>query len=112
MDQLWVFPPIRRGRRERGLVAVSLTTEGEERRRLVTVAYTGERTGKGLTLDQVFHEEGEAPRDFMPRIMEGVVRRAGEAYGEPRLVEIDGDAALFQALVDEFDARLLVVESQ
>ena len=33
MDHLWIFPPLRRGRRERGLVAVSLTMDGEERRR-------------------------------------------------------------------------------
>ena len=111
MDHLWVFPPMRRGRRERGLVAVSLMLDGEERRRLVTVAYTSERTGTGLTLEHVFHDEGEAPPDFMPRIMEGVVRRAGEAFGEPRMVEIGGDAAHFDALVDEFDPALLVVEA-
>ena len=112
MDHLWIFPPIRRGRRERGLVAVSLMLDDEERRRLVTVAYTSERTGAGLTLDQVFHDEGDAPPDFMPRIMEGVVRRAGEAYGEPRLVEIGGDPAAFAALVEEFDPALLVVEAK
>lgn len=112
MDHLWVFPPIRRGRRERGLVAVSLLLEGQERRRLVTVAYTAERTGAGLTLDQVFHEEGEAPPDFLPRVMEGVVRRAGQSYGEPRVVDIGGDPAHFSALVEEFDPALLVVEAK
>ena len=112
MDHLWLFPPMRRGRRERGLVAVSLMLEGEERRRLVTVAYTSERTGAGLSLEQVFHDEGEAPPDFMPRIMEGVVRRAGEAFGEPRTVEIGGDPEAFAALVDEFDPALLVVEAK
>jgi hypothetical protein len=112
MDHLWIFPPMRRGRREWGLVAVSLTLDGEERRRLVTVAYTSERTGAGLTLDQVFHDEGEAPPDFLPRIMEGVVRRAGDAFGEPRVVEIAGDAALFTALVEEFDPALLAVQAK
>ena len=112
MDHLWVFPPIRRGRRERGLVAVSLVLEGEERRRLVTVAYTAERTGAGLTLDQVFHEEGEAPADFLPRVMEGVVRRAGQGYGEPRVVDLGGDPAVFAALVEEFDPALLAVEAK
>ena len=112
MDHLWIFPPIRRGRRERGLVAVSLVLEGEERRRLVTVAYSSERTGAGLTLEQVVHDEGDAPPDFLPRIMEGVVRRAGEAYGEPRVVEIAGDPALFASLVDEFDPALLAVEAK
>lgn len=108
MDRLWLFPPLRRGRRERGLVAASLFLDGDDRRRLVTVAYVAERTGAGLTLEQVYHDEGDAPADFLPRIMEGVVRRAGEAYGEPRQVDIGGDALLFDALMDEFDPALLV----
>lgn len=110
VDRLWIFPPIRRGRRERGLVAASLFLEGEERRRIVTVAWTAERTGRSLTVDQAFHEEGDAPPELLPRVMEGVVRRAGEAYGEPREVEIGGDPDRFAALVDEFDPALLVVE--
>lgn len=110
VDRLWIFPPIRRGRRERGLVAASLFLEGEERRRIVTVAWTAERTGRSLTVDQAFHEEGDAPPELLPRVMEGVVRRAGEAYGEPREVEIGGDPDRFTALVDEFDPALLVVE--
>jgi hypothetical protein len=110
IDRLWIFPPIRRGRRERGLVALSLYLEGEARRRLLTLAYLGERTGKGLTLEHAFHEEGEAPPELLPRVMAGVVRRAGEAYGEPREVEIEGSAERFGALVDEFDPALLVTE--
>lgn len=110
IDRLWIFPPIRRGRREWGLVALSLFLEGEERRRLLTLAYTAERTGKGLTLEHSFHEEGDAPPELLPRVMEGVVRRAGEGYGEPREVPIEASAELFAALVDEFDPALLVTE--
>ncbi len=110
MDRLWVFPPIRRGRRERGLVAVSTFLEGEERRCVITLAYTAERTGKGLTLEHVFHEEGDAPAELLPRVMEGVVRRAGNAYGEPREVEIDMSAEKYQELLDEFDPALWVLE--
>lgn len=110
MDRLWIFPPIRRGRRERGLVAASLFLVGEERRRIVTVAWVAERTGRSLTVDQAFHEEGDAPPALLPRVMAGVVRRAGEAYGDPREVDISGDPARFAALVDEFDPALLVSE--
>jgi len=110
VDRLWLFPPVRRGRREWGLVAASLFLDGEERRRIVTVAYTAERTGRSLTVDQAFHEEGDAPPDLLPRVMEGVVRRAGDGYGEPREVEIGGDPLRFGALVDEFDPALLVTE--
>ncbi|MDP2958446.1 MAG: hypothetical protein Q8N53_18610 [Longimicrobiales bacterium] len=110
VDRLWIFPPIRRGRRERGLVAASLFLEGEDRRRIVTVAYTAERTGRSLTVDHAFHEEGDAPPELLARVMEGVVRRAGEGYGDPRDVEIGGDPLRFEALVDEFDPTLLAGE--
>ena len=110
LDRLWIFPPVRRGRKEQGLVAMSVFLEGEERRRLFTVTYAAERTGRSLTVDQAFHEEGDAPPELLPRVMEGVVRRAGEAYGEPREVEIAGDPLKFDALVDEFDPVLLAVD--
>lgn len=110
LDRLWIFPPVRRGRKERGLVAVSVFLEGDERRRLFTLTYAAERTGRGLTVDQAFHEEGDAPPELLPRVMEGVVRRAGEAYGEPREVEIAGDPLKFDALVVEFDPALLVAD--
>jgi hypothetical protein len=101
---------MRRGRRESGLVAVSVFRAGEERRRLLTVAYTAERTGRGLTIEPVFTQEGEAPAELLPRVMEGVVRRAGEGQGDPREVTVGGDPATFAALMDEFDPSLLVVE--
>lgn len=110
VDRLWIFPPRRRGRRESGLVAVSIFLDGEERRRLLTVAYTAERTGRSLSIEPVFTQEGEAPPELLPRVMEGVVRRAGESRGEPREVSIGGDADTFGALIDEFDPALLVVE--
>jgi hypothetical protein len=111
VDRLWIFPPMRRGRRESGLVAVSVFgTAGEERRRLLTVAYTAERTGRGLTIEPVFTQEGEAPPELLPRVMEGVVRRTREAQGDPREVAIGGDSASFAALMDEFDPSLLIVE--
>ncbi|MCG6954989.1 MAG: hypothetical protein LJF04_03280 [Gemmatimonadetes bacterium] len=110
VDRLWIFPPMRKGRRESGLVAVSVFGSGEERRRLLTVAYTAERTGRGLTIEPVFTQEGEAPPELLPRVMEGVVRRSGEAHGDPREVTIGGDTDSFAALMDEFDPVLLIVE--
>jgi hypothetical protein len=112
VDRLWIFPPLRRGRRERGLVAVSTFLEGEERRRLLTVAYTAERTGRSLTVESVITQEGEAPPELLPRVMEGVVRRSGQGHGDPREVDIAGEADSFAALMGEFDPQLLVVEQQ
>lgn len=110
VDRLWIFPPLRRGRRERGLIAASLFLEGEERRRIVTVTWAAERTGRSLSVDPTFHEEGDAHPDYLPRVMEGVVRRAGEGYGEPREVDIGGAAERYDALLGEFDPALLVTE--
>lgn len=109
VDRLWIFPPVRKGRRERGLIAVSTFQEGEERRGMITVAYSAEHTGKGVTVDPSFTQEGEAPPDRFPGVMRGVVRRSGEEKGEPREVEIGGSAERFEALLEEFDGDFLRV---
>lgn len=109
LDRLWIFPPVRKGRRERGLVAVSTFLDGEDRRTMVTVAYQAEHTGKGVTFEPFFTEEGEATPDRFPRIMQGVVRRGGEEKGEPREVEIDRSAERFEELLEEYDAEFLEV---
>lgn len=107
MDRLWVFPPLKRGRRERGLVVASLHLEEDpDRRRLVTVAYAAERSGLDLTVESTFTEEGTAPPDMLPRVMEGVVRRAGEDHTDAREVEIERASERFDALLAEFDAGL------
>jgi hypothetical protein len=107
LDRLWIFPPSRSGRREQGLVAVSTFQELEERRGLLTVSYTAEETGKGVSVDPSFREEGEAPPDRFPGVMRGVVERLGDAQGEPREVEIGGSPERYEGLLEEFDAELL-----
>ncbi|MCH7530723.1 MAG: hypothetical protein IIB36_03045 [Gemmatimonadetes bacterium] len=103
VDRLWIFPPVRRGRREQGLVAVSTFLVGEDRRVMITVAYTAEHTGKGVTFEASFTQEGEAPPDRFPSVMAGVVRRSGEGLGEAREVEIHGSAEKFEQLLEEVD---------
>lgn len=107
IDRLWVFPPVRKGRREQGLIAVSIFQEGEERRSMVTVAYNAEHTGKGITVEPSFTEEGKAPPDRFPGVMQGVVRRGGEEKGEPREVVIDASAESFEELMEEYDDLFL-----
>lgn len=106
LDRLWIFPPLRRGRREQGLIAVSAFQEGEERRSMVTVSYSAEHTGRGVTVEPSFMHEGEAPADRFPGVMRGVARRGGEEQGEPREVEIVGSREKFEALMEEFDVYL------
>ena len=102
MDRVWIFPPLRRGRKERGLVAVSLRREGGERRTLVTASYVAERTGRELRIEPSIHDEGEAPPELLPRVMEGVVRRSGDPRSDPREVEIEGSPGRFEGLLEEF----------
>ena len=107
LDRVWIFPPLVRGRREQGLVAASrFHPGGGERRLLFTAPYTAERTGRGLELASSLEEQGEAPPDRLPRVMDGVVRRSRDELGEAREVEIGGDPELFRELLGEFDAAL------
>ena len=106
IDRLWLFPPLIVGRKERGLVAASCFTE-DGARRLYTAPYSAERTGTSLSLENGIAEEGQAPADRLPRVMQGVVRRSDIDLGDPRMVEIAGDTERLRALLDEFDAHLL-----
>ena len=106
IDRLWVFPPLIRGRREWGLVAASCFADGGARR-LYTAQYSAERSGTSLTVEAGMAEEGQAPPDRLPRVMNGVVRRSEINLGEPRTVEIGGDPDKFQELMSEFDPSLL-----
>jgi hypothetical protein len=107
LDRIWIFPPLVSGRREWGLLVASVFTDGPERRLLVSVPYTAERTGKGLTLEWSVQEQGEAPPDRFPRVVDGVVRRAEKDLGEPSLLEIEGDLQRLLEALDEYDASLL-----
>lgn len=104
IDRLWLFPPVRRGRREQGLVAVSTFLEGQQRRAMVTVAYTAEHSGAGVSIETCFTQEGEAFPDRFPAVMLGVVNRTKETPGEAREVEISGSGQKFEELMEGFDA--------
>lgn len=105
IDRLWIFPPLIRGRREWGLVAAS-SFEGQRARRLVTARYSARRTGRGLYLDARYLDQGVAPADRLPRVMEGVVRRGPAPLGGPRVVEVGGDPAAFDAFMKGFGDEL------
>ena len=104
IERLWLFPPVRRGRREQGLVAVSTFLEGQERRAMVTVAYTAEHSGAGVSIETSFTQEGEAFPERFPAVMLGVVNRTRETPGEAREVEISGLGQKFEELMEDFDA--------
>lgn len=109
VDRAWVFPPRIKGRRESGLVVVSrFAADGAtERRDLFTASYAAERTGKGLTVEWGLSEEGTAPPDRLPPVMEGVVRRAGDDEEQPREVELAGDLQRMEDFFAEWEEALL-----
>ena len=107
IDRLWIFPAMTRGRRERGLVAISCFAEGG-RRRLFTAAYLARRSGISLGVEPELVEQGIAPADSLPRVMTGVVRREELRLGEPREVVVGGDPATLDALVAELEERVRV----
>lgn len=109
LDRIWIFPPLVSGRKESGLLAVSRFKEGDDpdRRVLSVLPYSAERSGKGLVLESSLEEHGEAPVDRLPRVMEGVVKRAESDLGEPREVEIGGSEERLLACLDDFDRDLL-----
>ena len=101
IDRVWIFPPLRRGRREWGLVVASEFLEGDERRRMHTARYVAEVTGRGLDYEVDMTEEGILPLDRFARVLTGVARRAEEDLGDPRSVEIAGDPESVEDLLDE-----------
>jgi len=106
VDGLWRFPPLRKGRRESGLLAAGVLPASDpdaSRRILVTLAWRAEETGKGVTFETTFAEEGEAPSDRLPRVMAGVVRRMDEAAGEPRYLPVGGDPEPLRALMRDLE---------
>jgi len=107
IDRLWIFPPMTRGRRERGLVAISCFAE-KERRRLFTAAYQARRSGLDLGVAPELVEQGLAPVDSLARVMAGVVRRESLQLGDPREIVIGGDAAALDGLVAELEERVRV----
>lgn len=103
IDRLWIFPPMRRGRREWGLVVASTFLEDDERRRMYTARYVAERTGEGLAYEPELAEEGTLPPERFSRVLAGVARRSEEDLGDPRSVEVGGDPERLAALVEELD---------
>jgi len=102
VDRIWIFPPLIKGRKEWGLVAVSCLTEDPGQRSLFTGSYVAEITGTGVLFVPQIVSEGSAPPDRLPAVMDGVVRRSGLRLSFPREVEIGGDAVRFRRILVEY----------
>jgi hypothetical protein len=104
LDRIWIFPPVVTGRREQGVLAAGCFFDGEGRV-LVTLSYQAEETGKGIAFLETYREQGVAPGDRLPGVMEGVSMRAGTEGPGPRCVKLEGDPARFAALVADLSAE-------
>ncbi len=109
IERLWVFPPLRRGRRETGLIAAGCLVPGD-RRLLVTLSYRSEESGEGISYESAYQVEGEAPSDRLPRVMEGVVRRMSEDPGAPEDYEIAGEPERLEELATRLESGLIRAE--
>lgn len=114
-DRLWAFPP----RDVRGvpaaLIVVSAYAPEAERRRLVTARLVVDppsqdgtrRRAPGFRVEVA--EQGEVPRERVPRLLDGVVRRLGEDPGDasPSAFAIGGDADRWREMRAELAAERL-----
>jgi len=106
MDRVWIFPPLVRGRKEWGLVAVSCLIDDPVQRDVITGRYAAELTGTGVLFEPTIVSEGTAPRDRLGPVMDGVVRRSDLQLGSPRQVEIRGNAEAFLRLLRELGGEI------
>ena len=105
MDKVWIFPPLVRGRKEWGLVAVSCLTDDPGQREVITGRFVAELTGECVTFDPELASEGLAPPDRLPRVMDGVVRRSDLPLEVPQEIDVGGDPLRFEALLREYDVE-------
>lgn len=87
VEAVWAFPGVRREGKEHGVAVVSRRGQGDRHlvyRARYVIPQSGADRGK-LALD--IEETAEAPAELLPRVIEGVRRRADEA-GEAELVDI------------------------
>jgi len=87
VEEVWAFPGVRRDNREYG-VAVITRRAAAGRHLVYRARYVSELKGqaKGRTALDI-EETAEAPAEMLPRVIEGVRRRADEA-GEAELLDL------------------------
>ncbi len=103
IDHIWIFAPREISGKESGLVVLSLTFPDAERaslRRLVTWRYEAVRErGQVRRTDEVA-EQGSAPAERIPRLIEGVLARMGDAAESPITEAVAGDPGRWSAMLD------------
>jgi hypothetical protein len=88
VEEVWAFPPLRREGREYGVAVIARRLDAD-RRVVYRARYVLQLKGpeRGKAWFQV-EETAEAPAELLPRVLEGVRRRADEA-GEAEQVDLE-----------------------
>jgi hypothetical protein len=102
IDHVWLFSPRDLSGRESGLLVLSLRTgdDAPAQRRLLTVAYETEAGARELRVARTVTEQGRAPADRIPRLMQGVLARLRDEPGDPVETPIRFDPARWTALLE------------
>lgn len=103
IDHLWIFPPLSRGRTDRGLLVASCFEAEGARRRVFTLAYTAERTSAGVSLESRLAEEALVPPDRLHRVIAGVIERSGLELDGPEDFAIEGEPGRLEELIEGFE---------
>ena len=86
VEDVWAFPGVRRDAREYGVAVVCRKGDSEERRRVYRARYVLELKGeKRGTATLELEEAAVTPPELVPRVIDGVARRADEAGDAERL---------------------------
>jgi hypothetical protein len=102
IDHVWLFAPRDLAGRESGLLVLSLRAgdDASAHRRLLTVAYESEGGTRELRVSRTVTEQGRAPADRIPRLMQGVLARLRDEPGDPVEESIRFDPARWAALLE------------
>lgn len=97
IDSVWLFTPRELNGRESGLVVLSLVLPDgadpdTDARELLTLRYDALPAGKEIELSEELTPQGRAPRDRIPRLIDGVLARLQDEREDPVLEEIAGSA--------------------
>jgi hypothetical protein len=103
IDRIWIFAPREIAGRESGLVVLSLRGPEQARdgaRRLVTWRYEAVRDRGRVRRTDSVAEQGSAPTERIPRLIEGVLARMGDAAETPIAEAVAGDPGRWDAFLD------------
>jgi len=112
IDRLWLFPGRRIGRMDSAVAVISLRAQPDgspevktPRSRVVTYRFELDASRQDPVPAGIFQEEGLVPPDRVSALIEGVLRRLGDAPEElPRSWRVAGDLSRWREIAQEIGA--------